>query len=382
VCHRIRYIERKQKKFIGRIVDALPDSLPLVLKMRMTITEFPDDEAGEFPPMYKKRLVPKYKKHEDDVNIITVGRRGQIGEWVVEWIKAAFWSELLFTDNLFLHPFSCDKASDSAFVAMILSAKKIIRLGLQDLGPVCIPRTKIALPGCTWPHTYLNALGKVIWEKGVDVEIVLSNPGSIPGGLTGTEANYGNGWSCVDVAAEIIKSIRKQFPKAEDDQLRKKVAENLRVCFLRTGSGNKWADGMNKGMHAKHFIVDDVACYVGSQNLYVCDLAEWGVVVDDRQTTVRMKAEYWDPMWKASYTGKDVDVQKVMDGLDIDRDGENPGKVSPQQLAAAALATSHFPSKDYCKDHDSDSDWFLLLWEQREVIKHFCARSRQLMFQV
>jgi hypothetical protein len=49
------------------------------------------------------------------------------------------------------------------------------------------------LPGCTWPKAYLSALGKVIWEKGVDVEIVLSNPGSIPGGLSGTEANYGNG---------------------------------------------------------------------------------------------------------------------------------------------------------------------------------------------
>ena len=61
------------------------------------------------------------------------------------------------------------------------------------LKQVCIPGTKIALPGCTWPHKYLDAMAKVLWEKGVDIEIVLSNPGSIPGGLSGTEACYGNG---------------------------------------------------------------------------------------------------------------------------------------------------------------------------------------------
>lgn len=237
---------------------------------------------------------------------------------------------------------------------MIHSAEKIIRLGLQDLGPVCIPSTKIALPGCTWPHTYLKALGKVIWEKGVDVELVLSNPGSIPGGLSGTEANYGNGWSCVDVAAEIIKEIRKQFPDAEDDDLRQKVADNLRICFLRTGSSTQWSDGINKGMHAKHFIVDDVASYVGSQNLYVCDLSEWGVLIDDAEAVAKLKSEYWDPMWAASYTGEDVDVQEVMDGLNIDRDGEDPSNLSPEQLAEAARATTQFPSTEYCKDHDSD----------------------------
>jgi len=323
------YIAQKQSKFIGMIVDKLPDNLPMVLRKRVTITEFPDDEAGTFPPMYRKRLVPKYKM-EGAYNMLSIGRKGQLG--------------------------NNDNSSDSAFIAMIESAQTILRLGLQDLGPVCIPGTRMALPGCTWPKTYLNALGRVIWEKGVDVEIVLSNPGSIPGGLSGTEANYGNGWSCVDVAAEIIKTIKKQFPSAEDDDLRQKVAENLRICFLRTASGDVWADGNKKGLHSKHFIVDDVCCYIGSQNLYVCDLAEWGVVIDDPEQTQRIKEEYWDEMWKFSYTGNDVDVQEVMDGLDIDRDGEDPSNLSPKQLEAAARATTQFPSSEYVKDHESDSD--------------------------
>jgi len=113
---------------------------------------------------------------------------------------------------------------------MIDSAQTIIHLALQDLGPVCIPGTGIPLPGGTWPDNYLRALARVIWTRGVDVEILLSNPGSIPGGLTPIEANYGNGWTCVDVASEIIKRIIKQFPDAEDGAIRTMVENNLRVC--------------------------------------------------------------------------------------------------------------------------------------------------------
>lgn len=108
------YIERKQGKFIGKIVDAIvPDVLPTVLKHRVNITEFPGDEVGEFPPRYRKKRMPKYKaKGPEYCRIITMGRKGQMD------------------DN--------DKAADSAFIAMIESARKIIRLGLQDLG--CVGR--------------------------------------------------------------------------------------------------------------------------------------------------------------------------------------------------------------------------------------------------
>ncbi|MGK3741496.1 MAG: hypothetical protein ACI8RD_006111 [Bacillariaceae sp.] len=77
------------------------------------------------------------------------------------------------------------------------------------------------------------------------------------------------------------------------------------------------------GLHSKHFIVDDMATYIGSQNLYVCNLAEWGVVIDDINTAHQFMEEYWKPMWYYSYRGIDCDVHKVMDGLDIDRDGDD-----------------------------------------------------------
>lgn len=335
------FIEFMQQSCCGWVIDKLPDSLPLVLKTRVTVSEFPPRKVSIFPPLYRKGVVPRQPPNRQErashVPIITMGRYGK------------------------LTPFQ-RRPSDDAIMAMLQSAKTVIHLALQDLGPVCIPGTKIALPGCVWPKEYLSALGKVIWERGVDVEIVLSNPNSIPGGLTATEANYGNGWSCVDVAAEIIKTIREQYPTAQDGQLRQKVRDNLRVCFLREAKlGQRWKDGMTMAMHAKHFIVDDTCYYVGSQNLYIwyvvlefrgresvvattkgiyadcilllsfdSDLAEWGVVVDHPGETTRIMNEYWDPLWKASYTPEDCDVQAVMDGLDINRDGEDPNHLSAE----------------------------------------------------
>lgn len=249
-----------------------------------------------------------------------------------------------------------DRPSDDAFLAMLESAQSIVHLALQDLGPVCIPGTKLALPGCVWPDAYLSTLARVLWEKGVDVEIALSNPGSIPGGLSPTEACYGNGWSCVDVAAEIIKRIKKQYPDAEDDDLRTKVTENLRICFIREERGNAWDDGMTMGMHAKHFIVDDIACYIGSQNLYVCDLAEWGVVIDNPEQTQQFMDEYWNPMWEHSYTGEDVDVDEVMDGLNIDRDGEDPSDIDDEtmELMKQAELANAGSGNSELYDHEED----------------------------
>ena len=303
-------------------MENLPDNMPVLAKTRVTVSEYPKDLATEFPPLYKKRLVPEEPTSlEGDVPMLTMGRYGSV--------------------------LSYYRPSDDAFLAMFDSAKTIIRLALQDLGPVKIPNTNLTVPGCVWPQEYLKCFARALWERGVDIEIVLSNPCSIPGGLKPTEAQYGNGWSCVDVAAEIIKSIKEQYPDAADGDLRKKVEENLRVCFIRHGPGSKYDDDMTVGLHSKHFIIDDQCTYIGSQNLYICDLAEWGVIIDHEASVHRIMQDYWNPMWQASYTQDDCDVQQVMDNLDINRDGETSSSsafyMSPeawkQQEEAAAFQT-------------------------------------------
>ena len=162
-----------------------------------------------------------------------------------------------------------------------------------------------------------------------------------------------SGWTCVDVASEIIRAIQKQFPDAEESALADKVKDNLRICFLRCAQGRHYSDGSSKGVHSKHFIVDDKCTYIGSQNLYVCDLSEWGVVIDNTEQTRKLKETYWDRMWKFSYTGEDVDVEAVMEGLGINRDGDDPEEASDEDKAVAAKAFSNF-SSIFLDDHDED----------------------------
>ena len=198
-----------------------------------------------------------------------------------------------------------------------------------------------------WPKEYLAAIGKAIYERGVDIEMVLSNPNSIPGGLKGTEANYGNGWDCVDVAAEIIKCIQKQHSDVDDARLRTMVLQNLRICFIRHDKASAYEDGKTIGLHSKHFIIDDTCAYIGSQNLYMCVLAEWGIVMDSEQEVKKIKEEYFDRMWASSYTGEDVDVEKVMDGLNVDRDGAHTGLFELQSAQAAQQLMPHGTAAEY-----------------------------------
>ena len=218
------FVESRQESFWGTIGDKMPDHMPQANKVRVTVSHWPEDKAKEYPPDYRKRRTKHLAEPiEDAIPIISMGRYGTL------------------TTDPPLRP------ADDAFLAMFDSAQTIIRLCLQDLGPVCLPGTKMALPGCTWPDNYLTALAQAIWERGVDVEIAVSNPGSIPAGLSPTEACYGNGWDCNDVAAEIIKRIQRDYPDASDDDLRQKVADNLRVCFIREKRGNAWEDEVSYG---------------------------------------------------------------------------------------------------------------------------------------
>lgn len=315
------YVQRTQETCIGGCVDKMPDWMFMPFPSRVTVSEYPEGSAGIFPPQFVKSVLPaSIKKEDDHVPVITMGRPGAM--------------------------YYKDRPSDDAIWAMLESAQTIVRMALQDLGPVCVPGTKLPLPGLQWPAHTINVLASIIWEKGVDVEIILSNPGSIPGDLPMTEACYGNGWSCIDVAAEIIKTIKDKYPDATDPDLRKKVQDNLRVSFIRQARGNKYENGKTIGMHAKHFIVDDVCTYIGSQNLYICDLAEWGVVVDDETSTKKIMDEYWKPMWEVSYNKEDCDVDKVMDSLEIDR---HTAGEAPADMSAAAASAGVMPSgaKDY-----------------------------------
>jgi len=326
------FLKAEHSGVIGTIVSKLPDNMPMILPVRVTVSEWPDG-IDEFPPMYDKHEMDKHPKPEGHVPMISMGRYGQM------------------LAN------ACP--SDEAFVAMFDSAKTVIHMALQDLGPITLPGVPgpVAVPGCVWPKEYMSAFGRAIWDRDVDIEIALSNPTSIPGGLSITEACYGNGWTCAQVASELITTIQEQYLDVDEKDLRKAVNDNLRVCYIKQGQGNKWSDEGTMGMHAKHFIIDDQAYYIGSQNLYIADLAEWGILIDDKEQTKKCMQEYWNPLWKASYQGIDCNDDEVMDGLGVDRDGEDPRHIDEEtkSLMEQAKRAEHKVSANSEHHHDGDA---------------------------
>lgn len=325
------FVEQEQGTLIGKVVSSLPDNMPMMLQTRVTISEWPEG-IDEFPPNFTKAVVPRVQKVAGSVPMITMGRYG------------------CMKHNA--------RPSDEAFVAMFDSAKTIIHCALQDLGPITLPGLPgpVAVPGCGWPKEYLSAFGRAIWDRDVDIEIALSNPGSVPGGLSPTEALYGNGWTCADVAAEVIKTIQEQYLDVNLEDLTDAVNRNLRVCYIKQRQGGEWNDKKTMGMHAKHFIIDDRAYYIGSQNLYVCDLAEWGIVIDDPAQTKKCMDEYWNPLWAASFTGTDCDCNDVIAGLDVDRDGGSIHRIDKKtkELMAEAERASHKVPEGSEHHHDGD----------------------------
>lgn len=178
-----------------------------------------------------------------------------------------------------------------------------------------------------------------MYEKDATVQIALSNPGSVPGGVSPLTANYGNGWTCNDVASEIIKAIQANVDDADEDKLRSIINDKLFITYLRTTSGqHTWDDGASMGNHAKFFMVDDLCYYIGSQNLYVCNLAEWGLVIDDKEQTDNILSQYWNPLWEQSFQEADMDESTVMEGLGIDRgagDGDESNLTDDERLQLA-----------------------------------------------
>ena len=73
--------------------------------------------------------------------------------------------------------------SDTAITAMIAASKKVVRMSLQDLGPLAVPGPfgPQAIPNGVWPKAYLRELGTAIFQRGVRVEIVVSGPNCVPG---------------------------------------------------------------------------------------------------------------------------------------------------------------------------------------------------------
>lgn len=280
------FIKSKASSIFGRIVECFPDWMPMATLSHVAVSSFPVNGKTEtFPPQYDKGRYT-WNGGREHLPMITMGRYGHI-------------SQGLCTGKY--------EAPEDAFTAMFDAAKQVIRVAQQDIGPVSID--KIPVSG-TWPANYLDAFGRAL-KRGVQIEIVLTTSGSQPG--TEPHQAYGNGWDCADVASEIIKFVKDKVSDAAE--LERIMKNQVRLTYMRQAHKNAWEDGRTMAFHTKHFIVDDIAYYIGSQNFYACDLAEWGIVIDDADQTKKVIEEYWNPLWTNSYReGQDYNIDGLLEG--------------------------------------------------------------------
>ena len=199
---------------------------------------------------------------------------------------------------------SPDRPSNDGLVALLNAAQHSIYIATQDLGPRCIPMLpwQIPYPGTGWPIATLQALARAMVIRHVTVDIVLANVGAICGGLPASDTlARPNGWTIPNLYQHVLDTIQRECG-LDLDAAERVVRQRLRVCGLRHANRRHcYRDGTPFGLHSKCYIVDQSTFYIGSQNLYVCDLAEWGVIVDDRSTTQQLLDEYWNPMWTCSF---------------------------------------------------------------------------------
>lgn len=198
-----------------------------------------------------------------------------------------------------------ENPADEALLAMLRSAESTIRLSQQDLGPVALVGD---LSLSDWPEDVMLELGYAM-ARGVDVYVVLSEPGSVPGGGS---VPYGNGWEIVEVAQTLEEFLETSGVFAPDEDIHAILCEQLHLAPLRWFAGPSWPGGEQVANHAKMVVTDEVAFYVGSQNLYPANLAEFGLIVDDEMMTLDLLQQYWDPMWswsvEAAVSGWEADA--------------------------------------------------------------------------
>lgn len=192
------------------------------------------------------------------------------------------------------------------------AARKTIRIVQQDLG------FKMGRSDTLFPETALERLVEFI-ERGGDVYIVLSNPGAL--GVTGS--TYTNDVPVEAFAKRLRAIVAKSFervnarglvdrsPTKGPDPVNSLLCERVHLAPLRFGPDDTWPGGATFGLHAKFFMVDDRAFYIGSDNMYPVNLQEFGYMVDDRRAASELLEAWWKPLWlwssKAALSGAGVE---------------------------------------------------------------------------
>lgn len=192
---------------------------------------------------------------------------------------------LLPTLQSYILPFS--EPGDLAMAKLVSLAQTSVRMSLQSF------RLAFGIVA-GWNLDLLEAMADAL-NRGVDISVVLSNPGAVAGGLTKASAPY-DGDNPSTINAKIVKTAvqRLGLSPAAAQQI---VSQQLRIAQFRYSADATYPGNVPIPNHAKTIMVDDTAFYIGSQNVYSSNLNEFGYIVEDAASAQAYIDSYWTPLW-------------------------------------------------------------------------------------
>ena len=145
-----------------------------------------------------------------------------------------------------------------------------------------------------WPEAAIGEMVDLIAKKGGDVYLILSNLGA-----AGPVGEYSNGVP-IDAVGQKIHDVARERTGLPEGQLSTLLCQHLHVAPLRFGPDGSWPGEEPIGTHAKLWMIDERAFYIGSENLYPTTLQEFGYIVEDKAAVAELRRSYWDKAWKWS----------------------------------------------------------------------------------
>jgi phosphatidylserine/phosphatidylglycerophosphate/cardiolipin synthase-like enzyme len=192
-----------------------------------------------------------------------------------------------------------NEPSDDAIIKMVTLAKSTVRMSLQSF-------RLISGYAASFNFGLIDAIVDAM-KRGVDFYVVISNPGAPSASqkdLVDAFAPYDGdkpGVTNGQVRDRIVSRLGYTTEQAEELIAQRWNLAQFRYSADQTYPKNAtYPDGEPIGNHAKTVIVDDAIFIIGSQNMYSCNLNEFGYIVEDATAAQAYVTSYWTPLWEYS----------------------------------------------------------------------------------
>jgi phosphatidylserine/phosphatidylglycerophosphate/cardiolipin synthase-like enzyme len=263
---------------------------PLEEQLELIAAYVPPSESATAPSSVIATILPDRTMYDTaTAKFPATGSTGTVPMLAVGRAANTQSNYLLPTVANWFFPF--DEPGDQAIAKLVSLAQTTVRMSLQSfrLGPAGV------IAG--WNPALFQAMADAL-NRGVNIYVVLSNPGAVAGGLTGLSAPY-DGDNPATVNAKMAQVLAEQagIPVQTAQRM---VGQQFHLAQFRYSSDITYPGDIPIGNHAKTLIVDDAAFYLGSQNMYSSNLNEFGYIVEDAATAQSYLANYWTPLWNWS----------------------------------------------------------------------------------